>query len=534
MNRSQLGHLLRLAFAMPRHLRRPMTATAAREILGHQLAKRQENFLAAARRLIYENETSPYRKLLLWTGCSFRDLERSVEARGLEDTLCDLRDLGVFVTFEEFRGKVPISRPGITIETRESAFDNPAAAPARALSGTTSGRRFPAARVLYDWSFITEEAAHELLLYEHHGVLDAPTALWYPVLPGVAGLHNLLISLVMGRPPHRWFSQTDPATLGYLSLLRVALLGVRFGGWLGGQRVPCAEFADFENVDRILLWLEALRKKGAQRVLRTFVSSALRLTERGKELGIELAGTTIFAGGEPMGEVRRRLLESTGVRVVCRYVATEPGLIAAACDHCERPDEMHVYSDRLAVVPKQGRGGDNRGRREELLFTSLTLHAGKVLLNTDIGDAGALSSRPCSCPLGELGFDLRISGVGTNQRVTVEGMSVTCWELEEAVEKALARAGIGPGRYRYWVERNERGLEQMIVALKAGGLALDADAFAAMVYSSLEQGTSAAKLAASVWRQAGALRVSRVGAQEKWGAKFTPLAPGPIVGGQQG
>lgn len=517
---------------MPRHLRRRMTAAAAKDSLARQLAKREENFLAAAHRLIYQNDASPYRKLLLWAGCSFRDLERSVKTKGLEDTLCDLRDLGVFITFEEFRSKVPISRPGITIEAQESAFDNPAAG-AAGVSGTTSSRRFSAASVLYDWSFITEEAVHELLLYDHHGVLDAPTALWYPVLPGVAGIHNLLINLVIGRPPERWFSQTDPVTLGHFSLPRVALAGVRLGGWIAGQRVPPAEFADFESVDRVLAWLEDLRKKGARRVLRTFVSSALRLTERAKELGLELAGTTIFTGGEPMGEVRRRLLESTGVRAVCRYVATEPGLIGAACQRCEGPDEMHVYSDRLAVVPKQGRGGDPRGRREKLLFTSLTLHAGKVLLNTDIGDAGALRSRPCSCPFGQLGFDLRISRVGTDQLVTVEGMTVSCWELEEAFERALAEAGLRPGRYRYWIETDERGLERMVVAIEAGSFALDADAFAALFYTFLRQGTPAAKLAASIWQRAGALKVTRLGAQEKFGAKFSPLAPGATAGGRQ-
>ena len=82
------------------------------------------------------------------------------------------------------------------------------------IAGATSGSRSAPMRVMYDWEFIAEEAAHERVLYEEHALFDAPWALWYPVLPGVAGIHNLLMSLQCGRPPERWFSQLDPAHVG--------------------------------------------------------------------------------------------------------------------------------------------------------------------------------------------------------------------------------------------------------------------------------------------------------------------------------
>ena len=116
------------------------------------------------------------------------------------------------------------ARPGRGLDNPDLAGDG--------ISGTTSGSRSEPTRVLYDWEFIAEEAAHERVLYEAHGVFDAPLALWYPVLPGVAGIHNLLMSLQCGRSPERWFSQLNPSAGSVTGLDHLAMLGIQLGGRL--------------------------------------------------------------------------------------------------------------------------------------------------------------------------------------------------------------------------------------------------------------------------------------------------------------
>ena len=67
---------------------------------------------------------------------------------------------------------------------------------------------------------------------------------------------------------------------------------------------------------------------------------------------------------------------------------TEPGLSAAGCTERTASDDMHLLH--------RSSGGDWGSRVEgddavPLLITTLSLHTGKVLLNTDLGDSEASS-----------------------------------------------------------------------------------------------------------------------------------------------
>ena len=356
--------------------------------------------------LVYENPGSPYRRLLDWAGCDYGDLERSVAARGVDGALEELRDAGVRLTLEEFKGIRPITRSGLTLEPEEADFDNPVAT-SGGFEATTSGSRAAAARVMYNWGSLSEQSAHELLLAWHHGVVDDPLALWYPVLPGVAGVHNLLINLKFGRPPARWFSQVDPA--GLTLLHRISIQGIRWGGRVAGLFVPRPEFADLSHADRVLDWMSSVHGSGRASAVRTFVSSAIRLAERARQRGLNLSGAVIFTGGEPLTETRRRFIELVGWRAVPRYAAAEAGVLGAGCAARTASDDMHLYTDRVAVIG--GASVREDGDATPLLITTLSLHTGKVLLEHRSGDSGRLSMRPCGCVFGELGLNQRVSEV---------------------------------------------------------------------------------------------------------------------------
>lgn len=493
MNSRRLRQLAILASGFRAFARAPLTRQQALDIIRCQMAEREARFLQNARRRIYDNPASPYRQLLLWAGCSPSDLETSVRQQGLERTLERLRDAGVYLSLDEFKARTPICRRGLTIETRESDFDNPFLG-AHRFEGRSSGSRGLPTRVAYDWEFITEESAHELLLYEMYGVVDRPTALWFPVPPGIAGLHNLLMNLKMGRRPAKWFSQTPTDSMSWEARLAI---------WFIGK--PRPEFTDLAHADKVVAWLAKVRPG----VVRTYSSCAVRIAQAAWDTGTDIHGSVLFAGGEPLTDLRRGLIRSAGLKVFPRYVATETGLVAAACPESEA-GEMHVYKDRLAVIPHDG----------NLLFTSLTAHAGKILLNVELGDCGELTKKQCSCLFGELGFDLHLGNVRSNEKLTIEGMTVLVSDLQTSIDAVVGK----PDCCQLWQIPNERGLNQLVVAIHPDASPLDETKFIEAVLMHLQRSRPSHALAAELWRQAGTLRVVREPPRLSNGCKLPPLA----------
>jgi len=518
MNWRQLGRLLHLARETPGVLRRPLTPEEAMARVRERMATRESRFLNALRCLIYENPESPYRRLLNWAGCEYGDLERSVAARGVDGALEELRDTGVRLTLEEFKGIRPITRSGLTFEPEEADFDNPVAT-SGGFQATTSGSQGAAARVMYNWGSLSEQSAHELLLAWHHGVVDDPLALWYPVLPGVAGVHNLLINLKFGRPPARWFSQVDPA--GLTLLHRISIHGIRWGGRVAGLFVPRPEFADLSHADRVLDWMSSVHGSGRTSAVRTFVSSAIRLAERARQRGLNLSGAVIFTGGEPLTEARRRFIESVGWHAIPRYAAAETGVLGAGCAARTASDDMHLYTDRVAVIG--GASVHEDGDAAPLLITTLSLHTGKVLLNTDLGDSGRLSMRPCGCVFGELGLNQRVSEVRSQERLTVEGMTVRTAALDALLGRLVEEAGGAPDSHQFWPAQNEAGLDRLIVALSPDLGPLDEERFLEALYDRMLMGGPGLDLAASLWKQAGTVRIVREHPRQSRGAKLPPV-----------
>jgi hypothetical protein len=209
--------------------------------------------------------------------------------------------------------------------------------------------------------------------------------------------------------------------------------------------------ADYRSAERVARWLA----DGKGRVVRTYTGLAVRVAEAARAQGLDLAGGTLVAGAEPLTERRRAYIESTGARVVARYTATETGLIGAACTRRRGADDMHLYMDRLAAIP---------GPSDALLFSSLSLTAGKVLFNTDIGDCGRLTREPCACAFGELGMDLRVAHVRPVDQVATRG-GVPFDVLEDTVGGVVERAGGSPADYLLREQPDEAGTPRLNVVV---------------------------------------------------------------------
>ena len=113
--RSQLAEFRRYHAGLRQFLRTTVTEAECAERLRRELENRERSFLDVLERGVYAQPASPYRKLLEHAGVELGDVARLVEDDGIEGTLERLYGAGVYVTRDEFRGALPVERPGLPI-----------------------------------------------------------------------------------------------------------------------------------------------------------------------------------------------------------------------------------------------------------------------------------------------------------------------------------------------------------------------------------------------------------------------------------
>ena len=193
----------RFAWGLRGFLKEPITLEQSREIIKQRLENREKNLLTIVKRAIYENEASPYLKLLRLAGCEYGDFERMVRSDGIEPTLHKLREEGVYISIEEFKGKQEVTRSGQTFRFKESDFDNPFLV--QHLEARSGASRSAGTRTIYDFDFMSQQAAYWRAILDANHAFEMPFTFWLPILPGSGPLGVLLLTKV-GSPPIKWFS----------------------------------------------------------------------------------------------------------------------------------------------------------------------------------------------------------------------------------------------------------------------------------------------------------------------------------------
>ena len=502
---SQARARARYAAGLPAFLRARVSPEDCRRTVRDQLAARSDSMLAIFERAVYANPTSPYRALLGHAGIELGDVSALLAEGGVESTLERLSRAGVRLSIDEFKGRVPIVRGGLELCCEPGSFDNPLLS--RHYEATTSGAR-SASRVAVDLDLLAHESAYLSLCLDAFGIRDRPFASWRPVLPGLAGTKGMLRRAHLGLPSAAWFSQ-------YRHPLRPS--GLRFklmtGGTVAlgtvlGAGIPRPRHVPLERGDTVARWLAARCREGTPAHLDTNWSSAVRVCTAARDGNLDIGGTFFRVGGEPATPARRETIQAAGCTFGAHYSMGEVGWIGIACPNRRGDDEVHVVSDKLALIQPE-RGEDGATGAAPLVMTTLLTTCPKILINVDVGDHAVVSERDCGCPMGQVGLRTTLRSIASQEKLTTEGMSFVASEIAWLLEEALpARIGGGVGDYQL-VEDRSGSLSRISVVVDPGVAAPPDEEVSRIVLELFEGLGHGQRLMAEQWRQAGALRVSR-------------------------
>lgn len=485
----------------------------ARSILRERIATREDNFLRLTDRSIFNYSQSPYLPLLTAKKIRFADIKSWVCKDGLESALRTLQLEGVYFTVDEFKGKVPVRRLGLTFMCYEQMFDNPFLSFVYEVrSGAT---RSAGTRIRIDFDYLHQRSLYDAYLLNLHGCLTAPILNWFPVFPGAPGINSSLRFAHIGNPVRRWFSQVAEDQISVNWEKKWGTKAIFAIQRLYGCPLAEPEYAGVNDAHRIARWASDALSENKHCIIYTFAASAVRVCIAATEANLNLKGAKFFVTGEPLTAQKKREIESTGAAAVPIYGISEAGVIAAGCNqpHSES-DHCHLYKDSTAIIAHQQVIPNFGVCVDSYLFTSLLYEAPKLLLNVGMGDFGKIDLEACSCPLGELGFDATLSNIRSYEKLTGEGVTFVDTDLVRIIEKELPDTFGGKSTdYQLVEDEDSRGFTrlQLLVSPRIGRVNENAliEKFMTLLRHGETSPESWAQSGVEMWRQSKIMSVSR-------------------------
>ncbi len=503
-------------------LRSPRTREDCLGSLRHQLADRERAFLHTLDVGIYGNPRTPFRELLRHAGAEHGDVAALVEHEGLEGALSRLHDEGVRVSIEEAKGKEPIIRGSLRLDVDPEGFDNPFVP--KHYEGRSGGTRSPGIRVAVDLDSIANGAAYQLLFREAFALEGRPIAVWYPVPPGVAGINNVLTTYKLGAPAERWFSQTRTQWGAPFTRSAVFTAFTVAASRAAGRPIPRPVYTPPDEALTVATWLAEKRERGTPALLQATPSSAVRACLAAERHGLDISGTFFRCGGEPYTPGKAAVVEAAGCRGACNYYMSEAGgQLGIACAEPVEPGDVHVVTDRVALIQRDREmaGGGSIGL---LLFTTLLPISTKLMLNLETDDYGVVEERDCGCPVSQLGHTTHVHTIRNHSKLTSEGMSFVGSTLITLIEEVLPqRFGGAATDYQFVEEEDAGGLTRVSVVISPAVGPVDEAAVTETALAHLTSEGTGGAMMAGVWRESGTLRVERREPHMTRASKITPL-----------
>lgn len=500
---------LRLAFSMRDFLSSAIGVEESKQFIAAGLRNREQRFLNMVQKGIYHNPGSPYIKLLKMAGCEFGDIESMVNKDGIEATLRKLLAEGVYLSLEEFKGTKEVVRGDCRFQSKDSDFDNPFLT--IGLDNTSSASSSRGTRVMMDFNRFAYHSTHNAVALDAHGIWGRPFIIWMPTLPSGAGLAATFWLAKTGNLPVKWFSPLQSKVVKPTLAKRLATYYAVYASRLFGTAFPNPEYVSFEQAYKVADYLADVLKRGQGCVLWTFANSAVRVSQAAREKRLDLSGTTIIVGGEPLTAAKAREIEATGARAVSVYVVVEVGLIGFGCaGQTLVSDDIHHCKDLHAIIQRRREVTTGTASVDAFLFTSFMTSAPKILLNVESGDYGVMETRQCGCGLGELGLTDHIYNIRSFDKLTGEGMTFIGTDLLRIIEEVLpGQFGGSSADYQMVEEEDERGYTSLSVLVSPEVGEIDGSRLVKTVLAELSKGNDTQRLMAEMWSQGGVLQVKR-------------------------
>jgi phenylacetate-coenzyme A ligase PaaK-like adenylate-forming protein len=451
---------LNFALGLRAYLDDNITLEDAKYIVAHQVAHREENFLITLKANIFDSPSNPYLALFKWANITYNDVERMISNQGLESTLEELYEAGIYAEFEEIKGRNPIIREGLEIHASASDFDTHTMKPVMVTQ--SSGSTGTPTHTKFDFEHLKQKATLQMLSYHMFDCYKVPTAVWKGLFPLTSGFGNILQLNRIDHVMERWFTpligrQSNLSV--HFNLLNAVMITMLK---LQGAKVPNPEYVPLDDPLPIVKWaVDAVQREGAC-VVRCNVSKAVRISNAAQKHGYDLTSVIIVGGSEPLTKAKNDSIEKSGAKFVSNYGMTETGNVGMKCGNPIYHDDIHHTSNSTAFIQRPIEIFDQTVNA--FCFTTLLTTTPKTLINARLDDFGIVETRDCGCLLHQLGLTTHLRQVRSYRKLTGEGMTLVGSDMVRILEEDLpARFGGSLTDYQLVEEEADGGLTKLML-----------------------------------------------------------------------
>ena len=511
----------RFPFALRKFAREPLTVAKAHDLVRERMRNRADTLLRVLERGVFSQPSSPYLALFRHAGCDLADVRALLAQNTVEDTLTTLRNAGVYVEFEEFKGRKPIARSGLEIPVTPLDFDNPVAR--RDFTVRTGGSTGLPTLVSQDLDHVAEKAPIQMLMLDAYGLIGAPSAHWMHILPG-NGFRFLLQRAYAAEWSKHWYSSMGWREHKEWPRFTAATFYMVGAARAAGLRIPFPEFVPLQDAIIVARWISKTVARHGRCLLNSNVSHAMRACIAAREAGLSLDGATFRIGGEPVTTAKAEFMRDMGVRVIAGYGMVEVSNIGLGCPHGVDSGDLHLSMDTMALITHPHEVADTGISVPAFQLTTLSDTAGKLMLNVEVDDCGIVERRACGCAFEEAGLDIHLRDIRSYSKLVGEGVTLVGNEMIQILEGVLPlRFGGSSLDYQLLEEEDASHLTRLYLVISPRVHIADENAVIEAVHDALAASSASAGLASALWRQADSLRIRR--AEPVWTArgKLMPL-----------
>jgi len=497
---------------LPRFLARTTSAEEAQLITKQRLNNRETNFLNILQKAVFNYPLSPYLKLFHLFGYSYADVKRLINQYGLEKTLEILRDAGIYFSIEEFKGIIPVRRKGIEFKVVPQDFNN------LLLETKKHNRSIPcndnAFRIVSSIGIdgLREIGTPQIILFSqaYKDFYPRPfPILWMPTFLSVPAIGGALMLIRAAMPPIKWFYYNIPARIlaeGFSGKVGFKLLVFMIRLFLHNSAYP--EYISREELGKVIKYIINTEKQLFFFASSREVIKLCHLTEREK---CSLKNVVFYWTGEPLTLRRRSHIQAQGAHILSSYAFREIGHVGFSCPYgSSEVDEYHLSSDIVALIERK-RAVSSTLNKNVFLWTGLSAHLPKIMINVESGDYGSIYKKECKCIYGKLGMDTHVSRIRSFEKLISPEIDFFGERLQDLIEDVLpARIGGEDCDYQF-VQESENNMPPRLYLYVSPSLGkIDVARISDSIFNYLKHQDDAEKIISSLYIHDNMIGIKRL------------------------